>query len=338
MRVFVDKIRNNDISGTIRAALNWITWETLVPRGSHVFIKPNLTWVSHLPGITTSPAFLGALVELIRERTRNITIGESDGGYNSFKADDAFRGHGLDHLVSRYGTRLINLSNLPAEQRTGVVAGREVSVQLPQYLLHDVDVFLTVPVPKIHATTGVSLALKNQWGCIPDPMRLREHAEFDRKIVLINRLLRPRIAMFDGLYFLDKTGPLVGEPVSMNLVVASDDAGAGSMVCCQIMGIDAFSVKHQVVAREEGLFPASLRDVTVNADISVFCQRKFRLERTAMNWVAFAAFHNRLVTKVIYDSRFADWAHFVLYRMRHWKLFSRLAYGRLGAPPIEGHR
>jgi len=338
MRVFVGKVENKNISVAIRAALDWIEWDTLVPLGSHVFIKPNLTWISHLPGITTSPAFLSAVVELIREKTRNITIGESDGGYNSFRADDAFRGHGLDKLASRYGVKLRNLSDLPAEERTGVVDGREVTVRLPQYLLRDVEVFLTAPVPKIHATTGVSLGLKNQWGCIPDAMRLREHTEFSRKIVLINKLLRPKIALFDGLYFLDKTGPLVGEPVNMNLVVASDDAGAGSMACCQIMGIDPFTVKHQVVARKEGLFPSSMNDVAINRDISVFCQRKFRLERTPMNWVALAAFHSRLLTKVIYDCRFADWAHLILYKVRQWRLFSRLAYGRLGAPPIEGHR
>src|SRR5580704_3740674 len=165
MRVFVGKVESNNISDAVRAALHWINWETIVPMGSHVFIKPNLTWVSHLPGITSSPAFLSALVELIRERTRNITIGESDGGYNSFKADEAFRGHGLDQLASRYGVKLINLSTLPAEERTGVVAGRAVTVRLPRYLLRDVEVFLTAPVPKIHATTGVSLGLKNQWGC-----------------------------------------------------------------------------------------------------------------------------------------------------------------------------
>ena len=338
MRVFVDKIANKNLREAIRAALEWIRWETLVPVGSHVFIKPNFTWAAHLPGITTSPAFLTALVESIRERTRHITIGESDGGYNSFTANDAFRGHGLEQLASRYGVKLINLSDLPAEDRTGVVDGREVTVRLPHYLLHDVEVFLTAPVPKIHATTGVSLGLKNQWGCIPDAMRLREHAEFGRKIVLINKLLRPKMALFDGRYFLDKTGPLVGEPVSMNLVVASDDVGAGSMACCEIMGIDPFTVKHQVVAWREGLFPTSMNGVAINTDIGVFCQRKFRLERTPMNWVAFAAFHSRLLTKVIYDCRFADWAHLILYRVRHWRLFSRLAYGRLGAPPIEGHR
>ena len=63
---------------------------------SSVFIKPNLTWISHLPGITTSTAFISALVEVLRDRTRDITIGESDGGYNSFKVADAFGGHGLD--------------------------------------------------------------------------------------------------------------------------------------------------------------------------------------------------------------------------------------------------
>ena len=47
----------------------------------------------------------------------------------------------------------------------------------------------------------------------------------------------PGLTIFDGTWFLDKTGPMVGEPVPMNLLIASDDSGAGSMACCDIMQI-----------------------------------------------------------------------------------------------------
>src|SRR5207253_7273227 len=33
-----------------------------VGRGTHVFLKPNLTWKKHVAGVTTSPVFLRELV------------------------------------------------------------------------------------------------------------------------------------------------------------------------------------------------------------------------------------------------------------------------------------
>jgi len=78
-------------------------------------------------------------------------------------------------------------------------------VEPPVLLLREVDVFITLPVAKVHAMTGVSLGFKNQWGCQPTTMRLRNHPQFAHKILLINRLVRPRLALFDGTWFLDRT-------------------------------------------------------------------------------------------------------------------------------------
>lgn len=338
-RTFVDHVGDSSqLADRIEAAMTFIQWKKLIPSNCRVFVKPNLTWRSHLPGVTVTPHFLEAFVRVLKERTSRIIIGESNGGYHGFEAEEAFESHGLYALRDRFGVEVVNLSRIASEPVTGSIQGRSVSVDLPSRLLHEVDVFITLPVPKVHAMTRVSLGFKNQWGCLPSAMRLRHHASFSEKILLINRALKTRIAFFDAEYMLDRTGPMVGLPIHKRLLVASDDIGAGSLACCQIMGIDPWSVRHLRMARAEKMIPAALSDVVLNQPLEPFCTHQFHLRRTLINWVALAAFKNEYLTRLLYDSMFADLSHRVLYTIRRNDFVSRLLYGALGPPQIEGRR
>ena len=291
-----------------------------------------------MPGVTTTPGFIEAVVGVLRDRTENITIGESDGGYHSFKAEEAFASHGVYEFRRRFGIRVVNLSDGPSERRTVEIGERPVAVELPQLLLNEVDVFITLPVPKVHVMTRVSLGFKNQWGCQPGTMRLRNHPDFTRKILAIHKILKPRLAIYDGTYFLDKTGPMIGEAVRMDLVIASDDVGAGDLTCCEIMGVDPRRVEHLRVAHREGLMPGSLGDVILNQPLELFRTHRFRLRRTAINYVALAAFRSHLLTRLFYDSSAAGPIHRLLYAIRKNPLIGRLLYGSTGPPEAEGRR
>ena len=153
-------------------ALAWIDAKAMIDPETRVFIKPNLTWKRPTPGVTVTPLFLRVLVEKLLSLTRNIMIGESEGGQASFRAEEAFDGHGIYELEREFGVKVVNLSRCKHEVARAMVGGKTVSVELPSILLHDTDVFITVPVPKLHALTGVSIGFKNQWGCLGDKMRV----------------------------------------------------------------------------------------------------------------------------------------------------------------------
>lgn len=336
-KVFAKRITEK-LTDDIREALAWLEWEAFVPRDARIFIKPNLTWKVHMPGVTTSPSFIVAVVEVLRERSDNVTIGESDGGYHSFEAEEAFHAHGLYDLRERLDVDVVNLSDLPREVASTHVLGRLVSVELPSMLLHEVDVFVTLPVPKVHAMTRVSLGFKNQWGCMPDIMRLRNHAQFPAKVVAINKLLNPRLAIFDGSHVLDRTGPTIGDPINQNILLVSDDVGAGSWAWCRIMNIDPTKVKHLVTAQKEGLFPRSGQEITCNVPVDEFHDHTFRLERKLVNWITLAAFNSRFLTRILYDSSLSTPLHNFLYFIRKNRFIGRLLYGEVGPPPVDGVR
>jgi uncharacterized protein (DUF362 family) len=333
-KVFIKAINSTGIeSGDIREAFDWLDWEKIISPGAKVFIKPNLTWPTHLPGVTTTPKAMESLIIILKQRTNDIFFGESDGGYHAYDVEEAFKGHRLYELRDRYGISLVNLSDLPSETIYGEISGRNVEVNLPSLLLHDIDVFITMPVPKTHVMTGVSLAFKNQWGCVPSTMRLREHYEFDRKIVLINKLLKPKLAIMDGTYFLDGAGPMTGDAIKMNLLIVGDDIGATSSVTCEIMGITSNSIRHFNVAKREGMFPKELSEVVTYSPISQFKTHKFVMKRALLDWISLIGFRSKFFTTLFYDSSTAGPLHKLLFFVRKNPIVEHFLYGKAGTPP-----
>ena len=329
-RVFIDRFDAESLNRSVAQALAWIGADHVITPTTRLFVKPNLTWREPTPGVTVNPEFLRSLIENLLLLTPHITVGESEGGQACFRAEEAFESHGLYALATEYGIRIVNLSRERHETVTVLVGGKSVSLVLPQTLLHDVDVFITVPVPKMHALTVASLGFKNQWGCLGDKMRVTQHPYFDRAIVAIHKVLKTRFCICDGTHFLDYTGPLMGEPVPMNLIIAGDDVGAASLACCAVMKIDPMRIPHHRTALKDGLFPHSLDAIEFSRHPREFAGRQFRLKRSSINYIHLAAFRSAWMNRLFYDSACADLLHEFLWFIGRSPLVSRLLYGKYG--------
>jgi len=303
-----------DANRVVAAALAAIELGGSVGPSTRVAVKPNFTYPVFKPGVTTSPRVLTALVAALSDYTKHIRIVESDGGAHAWKAEDAFDGHGVPEICRLYGARAVNLSTQERTRVATTIARKEVAVELPRFLLEEVDFFITVPVPKVHVMTQVSLGFKNQWGCLPDVKRLREHPHFAEKVIAINKLLRTRLGVFDGTYFLDRSGPMDGEAVRRDLLIAGE-VGLATRVCCELMGVDPAKVAHLRLATTEGLMPHHVSANQVNLPLESL-RRQCRLQRSLLNWVTLGVFHSSLATKLIYDSKFAAPIHDLLYLIR----------------------
>jgi uncharacterized protein (DUF362 family) len=280
---------------------------------SRVALKPNLTYPYHRPGITTSPAVLRSTVRVLRDYTAHIAIVETDGGYGAWKATEAFNGHQLYDLRDEFGIEVVNLCDEPSEMISFVSRLRRRALPLPLRLLRNTDVFLTMPVPKIHCMTGVSLAFKNQWGCVPDVMRLRRHYIFDDAIIAIDEALRPAV-LADGTHFLDDNGPMEGRPVPMNLIIAADRAGSFDRYVTELMGVPWKRIGHLRAAVAAGAMPADITEIQCNVPPEKARCHVFRLHRTVRNYVALTGFKSRFLTWFGYESWFGRVVlHSVLY-------------------------
>lgn len=307
-RVYLTKLECEDPQEQLRAALDFIRWDEVIPSGSTVFVKPNLTWPIPRPGVTTSPRLLEALLSVLRSRCGRLVVGESDGG--TFRAETAFAQHGLDRICAKYDAELINLSRMPAVLLEETVAGRSIQIEVSAFLLEEVNVFVTVPVLKTHVVTRVSLALKNQWGCIPSPMRLLYHHILEHGIVALNRAIHPKICVLDGIYALDRRGPLEGNPVPAGWLVVSDNVVALDAVGAHLLGVNARHVHHIRLAEKEGLGTTDLSQMNLNCSLPPPVINSV-IRPTVIDLAAILVYKSRALSKLVFDSPLTP----VLYRL-----------------------
>ena len=311
-RVYVGRQAPETLHEELLCALEWVGWSSIVPLDARVFLKPNLTYPTPRAGVTTTPAFIDAVIQVFKERTSNIVIGESDGGYRGWPAEISFENHNLYEICEKHGAQLVNLSKQPSVPVRLHLPKGDLTLNLPSLLLHDIDVFVTLPVPKIHQITVMSGAIKNQWGCIPDNMRLTRHPYFDEAVLEINRLVGTSLALADGTYFLNRNGPVFGDPVRMDMVLASDSIGAMDLTICKIMGLDVRKVRYFMHARRLSVLP-KWSEVELNRDLKEFCSQEFYLRRTFRNKVVCFAFDRPLAIRLLWNSWFGDILHEILY-------------------------
>jgi len=172
-------------------------------------------------------------------------------------------------------------------------------------LLEEVDCFVSVPVLKVHVMTGVSLGIKNLWGCYPDTMRCLCHQNLDRKLALIARLLDPKITVIDGLHALDGHGPMFGELKKTDLILTSDNTVVADSLGANIMSVPLEKAKHILAAEKEGIGTTRLENVKVNTDWTQYRSR-FHIRKTLIDRMSSLLFNSHMVSKLVMDSPFTS--------------------------------
>jgi uncharacterized protein (DUF362 family) len=282
-----------------------------------VFLKPNLTFPTYRPGVMTSVEAVEAAIMAIGDYTTHIVVGDSDsGGYNPFSMDEVYGEIGMYDMARRHRVEVVNLSKLPRRAHAVNTGFRTTQLELPVLLTDETDVLVTLPVPKIHMNTGVSLTFKNQWGCIPEPNdRLRLHPAFERVILAVNELIHGQVAIVDGKWGLNVSGPMRGDPVELDWLMVADDLGAGARLCCELMQIPLRSVRHLRYAEKVGRIPPR-SEIETNRDLGPFVREPFYLRRQWTDYPGAVAFRSRAVAYLAYFSPLATLLHRVLYLFR----------------------
>lgn len=282
-----------------------------------VFIKPNLTYPVYKEGVTTRMEFVRCLVAALRQinSTTKIYIGEGEGGYNCFSMTEAMRDMGFYGIMEHYpNVEVVNLSTLKRIKIQINAKNKPYELELPELFFKEIDFSISCPLPKVHCMTKVTLSLKNQWGCLPDTMRLKNHYVFEEIINQVCGQLKFRYAFLDGKFGLTTNGPMNGDPIEVNWFAASNSLGAFDMIVSEMMGFDWNKVGHLKFAQQYGFMPDE-RNIEIIGDKNSL-KRKFRLRRNFWNYPALIAFHSKNLTSFFYFSKWAKLLHDVMYSVR----------------------
>lgn len=315
--IYIEKVDSNysNLEENILKGLEFVDWEKYIKKDTAVFVKPNFCFPSYKPGITTSPQLLRCLLKILRKRADTVIVGESDGGNRSYKADKAFEGHNMYEICKENDVELVNLSKSPSKSIEDIVHGKKIKIQLPKLLLENIDCFISVPVLKLHAMSGVTLSIKNLWGCWPDTMRGLHHQNLELKLALMTKVLNPKIVVVDAIYALDGHGPLFGTAKRLNLMIIADNPVVADSLGAALMGIPVTKIKHIMAAEREGLGTINLENIKVNSDWRQH-KMQFQLKRTLMDRISRLPFDSDFIAKATMDSSLTPLAYKVVRRLR----------------------
>lgn len=301
--VYISDVTERNLLQEIKNGLEFIKVDEIINSDSIIFIKPNFTDSVHRPGITTTPLMVKTVAEVFSPLVKKVYIGESDGGNYSFSADLSLENHGVFDIAKKFkNVEVVNLSKLPRTRVTENVCGKKVWIDLPDLLVRDIDLLVSVPVLKSHAMTHGTFSIKNLWGCYPDPMRVLYHKNLDHKLALINKIVKNRIQIIDGVWALDGHGPMEGTPLKTNKLLVSNDPVAIDSSAAFLMNLDKSKIHHLHVAECFGLGISNIDNIHFNKDITKERLSKFTPYKIKIDYLSSLLFKSEILSKIVLSS------------------------------------
>ena len=204
-----------DLEGLLVDSLRLV--EADVRRRS-IVLKPN--FVEFLPGssINTDPRMVVAAANALRKLgASSVVVAEGPGHRRDTEAVAV--ASGLQETLDDAGLRFVDLNEAPVVRTP--LASRYMGLGelwVPR-LLREADVVVSMPKLKTHHWVGVTLSLKNCFGCMPGrvygwPKDVLHVRGIPNSIVDIFGAVRPSLAIIDGIVGMQGDGPIMGDPVA----------------------------------------------------------------------------------------------------------------------------
>lgn len=241
----------------------------IVQPGQTVLLKPNLLRAAPPErGVTTHPAVIRAAVAAVRNAGAIPWVGDSPGGVQWNVTDRVLDETGVGQAAREAGAELKDFD-----------AGEAEAVECPDALLlkrfalaravREADVVFSLPKLKTHCQLLYTGAVKNLLGCLPGGGKIRVHQlgtkarQLSAALLDIYAVVRPRLALIDGILAMEGEGPSHGKARHLGLLIASGDCVAADAVACHAIGYPPRAVHILRQAEERGLGVGDLRKIEV---------------------------------------------------------------------------
>jgi len=267
-----DAAQDGGVLKTVREVVAGVCDLGDLVRGRTVLLKPNVFAPRPAP-TTTDPRVVVAVGELCREagagrvivaEGRSISTAKYRKGANSTR--QCFEAVGMAEAVEDARLDVVYLEEDEFVEVELPDAQVLKTAHVPRTIL-EADVFINLPVMKIHSLTLVTLAIKNLHGIISDYDKLYQHCYRDfalaKKLTDILRIRSIDLNVMDALVAQEADHAADGRPVEMGLILASRDAVALDAVAGAVMGLDPSEVDTTRIAGEVGLGEADLGRIEV---------------------------------------------------------------------------
>lgn len=240
--------------------------ERFIKPGERVFLKVNLLLAVPIErAVTTHPAVVKALVRLVQSVGAEAVIGDSPGGPYSVRwLKRVYRASGMDKVAEETGASLnfdVQTADVPHPE------GKILKHLTIAKAVQDADAVITVPKLKTHGLMLFTGAVKNLFGVVPGLLKAEYHlrmpkvADLSDAMVDIFNLVKPRLAVVDGIVGMEGDGPSAGSPRRIGTVLVSGDGFACDVAGASLVGLRPEQMPITKAAMARGLTTGRLSDI-----------------------------------------------------------------------------
>ncbi|MFH1721656.1 MAG: DUF362 domain-containing protein [Candidatus Altiarchaeota archaeon] len=258
------------VDEAVRKAVNHLGGiKFFVKKGDKVLLKVNLLQESTPDqSIVTHPAVVSAVARLVKEAGGKAIIADSPGGaYTESRLKATYEKAGLIEVARETGAELnYNTEYSPVSNPRGKIIKRFDVIKVAQ----EADVIITLPKFKTHLLTRFTGATKILFGVIPGREKMGFHSkhpkveDFSDMLIDLLCLLKPNLAIMDGVIGMEGDGPATGgKPKNIGVILASQDSVALDLCATDIVGWKPHEVPPIEAAMRRGLTNGKVEDVKV---------------------------------------------------------------------------
>ena len=235
-----------------------------VSKGQSVVIKPNIGWDAPPErAANTNPRLVGHIVKRCFEAGAS-EVNVFDKTCN--KWDRCYKNSQIEKFVKEAGGKMVPGNTESYYKEVSIPKGESLKSTKVHDLIQDSDVFINVPVLKHHASTKLSLGMKNLMGVIWD--RKYYHSNnLNQCIADFITFRKPDLTIIDGYNMMTKNGPRgvsTADVVNLKALIASTDIVATDAAATKMFGLEPEEVGHIKIAHEMGLGNKNLSEIKIH--------------------------------------------------------------------------
>ncbi len=249
-----------------------------ISRGDRVLLKPNMLSAKEPDkAVTTHPALVRVVAELVREAGGIVLIGDSPGIGRFLRVADKC---GIFEAARASGAALVEFSE--AVELRGNGTFRSIRLARPYY---EADKIINLPKLKTHEMMTMTCAVKNLFGAVVGAEKAGWHLKagssrqlFARLLLEIYQLKKPALNIVDAVNAMEGNGPGNGDPIKLGLLIAGANPVAVDVIAGRLAGIPADLLYIEREAVSMGLPGALAEDIVLcGIPVDTIPETRFRL-------------------------------------------------------------
>jgi uncharacterized protein (DUF362 family)/Pyruvate/2-oxoacid:ferredoxin oxidoreductase delta subunit len=249
-----------------------------ISSGDRVLLKPNMLAAKEpAMAVTTHPALVQVVAEIVREAGGIVLIGDSPGFGGFLRVADKC---GIHDAAHKSGATLIEFNEAVERRGTGLFR----SIRLAR-AYDEADKIINLPKLKTHEMMTMTCAVKNLFGAVVGTEKAGWHLKAGRSRELFARLLleifllkKPALNIVDAVNAMEGNGPNSGDPIKLGLLIAGANPVAVDVIAGRLAGIPDGLLYIEREAVRMGLPGSTIVDIQLcGVPIETIPETRFRL-------------------------------------------------------------